>query len=346
MNMESSLFSDAHKFTPSAEQATLAAAALGSAALLWATKGREIAAVVAVAEETILPRISARMLSTAVKKDGLAIFKDGETQMVSGHAANTMPSMPTISPPKITEGVPPYGRSAADQAKFDLAESSRNAAYKAQERDEAVRAVASATRKQMEESGVVMRHPVTGQPLTANETHYSVYVDSLPRKTTLEFAEDGKLMPGIYRMNVEQFKALFAGGHRRERLMGNFEQALTALQRGGVEEVHVGGSFVTKKASPSDIDFIWNPHAKPFNREAVQSFDYGALLHHQSPALRNRGLQMMITPPENGTYKGMINFLAHERSSWPIRSRGMWRTGGTDIPKGLVEIDLRALPKS
>ncbi|MBS1998993.1 MAG: hypothetical protein JSS86_21855, partial [Cyanobacteria bacterium SZAS LIN-2] len=60
---------------------------------------------------------------------------------------------------------------------------------------------------------------------------------------------------------------------------------------------------------------------------------------------KNKGLQMMITPPENGTYKGMQNFFAHERMSWPMRRRGVWSTGGMNIPKGLVELDLKTLPK-
>ncbi|MBS1988979.1 MAG: hypothetical protein JSS83_00605 [Cyanobacteria bacterium SZAS LIN-3] len=331
--MESSLFGGPEKYSPSAEQAAVAAAVLGTAALVIATRGREIGAMATAVQETgWLPKFSGRLLSAAAKKDSNAIFMEAE-----GHVTST--AVKTES-----AGIP-FSRSAADQAKHEEADRMREIAYKASDRDAVAREKASATLKAMEERGETAMHPVTGQPLTPNERYYNAYIDALPRPKTVEFAEDGKLMPGIYRMSFQDFKAQFGIGERRERLLGNFEQALRALKVAGVEEVHVGGSFVTKKVAPHDIDFLWDVNGKPFDREVLRWHDYGALLQHDSGALKNKGLQMMITPPENGTYKGMQNFFAHERMSWPMRRRGVWSTGGMNIPKGLVELDLKTLPK-
>src|SRR5208283_3994407 len=98
-------------------------------------------------------------------------------------------------------------------------------------RDEAITEQARATRKALEANGEVLKHPVTGAPLTGNEQMYATY-----------------------------------------------EEALQCLNKAGVKEVHVGGSFVTKKPAPHDIDFMWNAYEKPYDRLALQNHDFGALL--------------------------------------------------------------------
>lgn len=184
----------------------------------------------------------------------------------------------------------------------------------------------------------MLTHPVTGQPLDSKHTMMSLYIDSLPRKSTLEFAANGHLVPGIYHMSWDEFKGQFGSNAKRTELLGEFERALKALQDAGVKEVHVGGSFVTKRDLPSDIDFAWNKHEQPFNAAVLQQFEQGALLQHNSGVLRSRGLQMLNTPPEGGTYKGLQYFLAHGHAEWEARLRGPWGFSGTTIPKGFVSI--------
>lgn len=236
-------------------------------------------------------------------------------------------------------------RSTEDIARSERAAASREKAYALQRLDSDVRARVSQQMAELEASATSMYHPISGMPLSRNEQMYSLYVDALPRKTALEFTQDGHLSPGIYRMNVEEFKAQFANGRQRKWLMDNFEQALQGLSSGSVKEVHVGGSFVTRKAHPNDIDFIWDTSAPTVNFSRLSSEYHGALLHHNSSLLRSDGLQMLITAPPGGTYKGMEYFLAHGRAEWQARRRGHWFTTGTDFPKGLVELDLTSMPK-
>ena len=148
-------------------------------------------------------------------------------------------------------------------------------------------------------------------------------------------------------MNIDDFKAQFGGNAQRNKLMGEFEQALKALKGANVQEVHVGGSFITKRDLPNDIDFAWNKHELPetFNAAALEQFRQGSLLQHNSGVLRGSGLQVLSEPPEGATYKWLQYFLAHGQPDWEARLGGAWGSTGIVIPKGIVAIDLTQMPK-
>lgn len=324
------------------DQSLLAAAAIGSAALLLATKGRSGAGMVHAMEESgVLPRLSAKFIAT-VEKQGATVMHS-ESHLAS--VGNSAPSVASDISPALGSPFKTYTRSAEQEARFAESARLRNAAYDAASRDSEVISQVQARREAIKASGEVIPHPVTGLPLSEVEVRNALYMKALPRKSALEFAEDGNLMPGLYRLSFADFKAQFGMGSRREMLLGNFEEVLQGLKAGGVKEVHVGGSFVTKKAAPNDIDFIWNKHESVYNRTAVANYDHGVLLSHDDRYLKSKGLQMMVNPPTDGTYSGMQHFFAHKRAEWPAYSRGNWRTTGTNIPTGLVELDLTSLPR-
>ena len=324
------------------DQSLLAVAAIGSAALLLATKGRSGAGMVHAMEESgVLPRLSAKFIAT-VEKQGATVMHS-ESHLAS--VANSAQSGASDISPALSSSLKPFTRSAEQEARSAESARLREAAYNAASRDSEVVSQVRATAEVIKASGEVIPHPVTGLPLSEVEVRNALYMKALPRRSALEFAEDGNLMPGLYRLSFADFKAQFGMGARRERLLGNFEEVLQGLRAGGVQEVHVGGSFVTKKAQPHDIDFIWNKHESVYDRTAVANFDHGILLSHDNGYLKSKGLQMMVNPPTDGTYSGMQHFFAHKRTEWPAYIRGGWRTTGTNIPTGLVELDLTSLPR-
>lgn len=69
------------------------------------------------------------------------------------------------------------------------------------------------------------------------------------------FKDTGKLPAGVYRCSFEQFSKRFGNNRYRRRFLRHFQVFLQDLKNRGGVEVFVGGSFVTCKALPSDIDF-------------------------------------------------------------------------------------------
>jgi len=74
----------------------------------------------------------------------------------------------------------------------------------------------------------------------------------------LEHDEDGDLPEGAHELSFEEFRARFAYNARRRALLAGFEWALGVLKRAGVRRVTVGGSFVTNREVPGDIDACWD----------------------------------------------------------------------------------------
>lgn len=203
-------------------------------------------------------------------------------------------------------------------------------------------------------------HPVSGRPLSKFEAEKVAYIDALETKTTPEFAEHGFLAPGIYRMSVEDFRTQFGGNKTRDKLMQNFDEVLRILRSADVKEAHVGGSFVSKKAEPQDLDFLWNKHEAHFNKRIISRHEKGILLEHDSLLLRFKGLQMLVDPEAGSTYKGMLYFMSHgpikklphtiRSSDLPVRVRDIFDEVRAEmqipvVPKGIIEIDLTKPPR-
>ncbi|MBC7999635.1 MAG: hypothetical protein IAF58_16910 [Leptolyngbya sp.] len=70
--------------------------------------------------------------------------------------------------------------------------------------------------------------------------------------------EDGTLPPGFWHSSVEEFLARFAFNRRRKRQANRLLEALALLKEAGVASVTIGGSFVSGKPQPSDIDLVWD----------------------------------------------------------------------------------------
>ena len=68
------------------------------------------------------------------------------------------------------------------------------------------------------------------------------------------FDERGYLPPGVYETNEAEFNRRFGFNSYRKQLLSGLNAALISLKQGGCERVYIGGSFITDKAEPGDID--------------------------------------------------------------------------------------------
>lgn len=163
-------------------------------------------------------------------------------------------------------------------------------------------------------------------------------------KQQLEFSASGRLMPGRYPMNFERFAQAFGEGEKRQQLLGDFLEHLHKLKAAGVNEVHVGGSFVSKKANPNDLDFMWNRLAPGVNQKALGSPESAALAKSNAPELTAKGLQAMVGPGEHSSYEAMKFFFTKQEIALPGRFKPNGKPDVLQIPNGLVELKLDKLP--
>lgn len=72
-----------------------------------------------------------------------------------------------------------------------------------------------------------------------------------------EFDENGNLPEGVHDATVEEVGARFAYNPPRQRLFDAFLEVMDILNECNSPEVHLDGSFITTKETPSDYDMCW-----------------------------------------------------------------------------------------
>jgi len=70
------------------------------------------------------------------------------------------------------------------------------------------------------------------------------------------FDRAGFLPPGMHRTSFPDFAARYASTPRRRALVGRLEVTFADLAAAGWSRVYVGGSFVSDKAKPGDVDVL------------------------------------------------------------------------------------------
>jgi hypothetical protein len=78
---------------------------------------------------------------------------------------------------------------------------------------------------------------------------FTVMNESIP-----PFDERGYLPPGTYETDEMEFNQRFGFNSYRQQLLIGLKAALVSLKQAGCERVYIGGSFITDKAEPGDID--------------------------------------------------------------------------------------------
>jgi hypothetical protein len=68
------------------------------------------------------------------------------------------------------------------------------------------------------------------------------------------FDERGYLPPGLYESDETTFNRQFGFNRYRQKLLSGLHLALISLKQAGCDRVYIGGSFVTDKEEPGDVD--------------------------------------------------------------------------------------------
>lgn len=74
------------------------------------------------------------------------------------------------------------------------------------------------------------------------------------------FDRNGNLPPGVYELrseDMERFEERFGWNSHRRRLLEGLRRAIKNMAAAGIGEIWIGGSFVTAKELPADIDGAW-----------------------------------------------------------------------------------------
>ena len=78
---------------------------------------------------------------------------------------------------------------------------------------------------------------------------------------------NGTLPPGVHKVTLEEVKAAFGrSSPRRVELMTALEECVRRARRAGIRRILLGGSFVTRKRKPRDIDVIFAVEDKYLDR--------------------------------------------------------------------------------
>ena len=93
--------------------------------------------------------------------------------------------------------------------------------------------------------------------------HDNNIVDSLPA-----FTGRGTLPPGIHTVTWREFQRRFGYNSRRRELIRGLRRACRWLRKAGCRSIFIGGSFVTSKPLPGDIDVCWSSSETDWRRLA------------------------------------------------------------------------------
>ncbi len=137
-----------------------------------------------------------------------------------------------------------------------------------------------------------------------------------------DFTAEGYLPPGVHKLTWPEFSQRFGFNQHRQGLLVDFQEVGGYVKNAGGQEMHVGGSFVTNKPHPKDIDAAWVN--KGVDAEAMPPF----LVQGKDTALWVNG-----------------DYYAADRDFPDIGNWGKaLQHTDTGVPKGVVSIDLATLP--
>jgi hypothetical protein len=81
---------------------------------------------------------------------------------------------------------------------------------------------------------------------------------SYPQVTGLaDYDEDGLMAPAVYHVDWSTFAARFGYTPRRRKQLAALLAALHLVKKAGGKRASIGGSFITAKVNPGDIDCRW-----------------------------------------------------------------------------------------
>ncbi len=86
------------------------------------------------------------------------------------------------------------------------------------------------------------------------------------KRSLLPFNSNGILKRGIHTITWEEFTKQYGYNEQRQKLLRGLLRGIRILQRVGCHAIYIGGSFVTTKKFPSDVDVVWESSDMSFER--------------------------------------------------------------------------------
>src|ERR1700754_1618633 len=86
------------------------------------------------------------------------------------------------------------------------------------------------------------------------------------KRSPLTFNSRGKLPYGIHSTSLAEFIKRFAYNPERRRLLRGLMRAIRLLRLAGCRAIYIGGSYVSSKQRPNDIDVVWESEGMDWDR--------------------------------------------------------------------------------
>lgn len=141
------------------------------------------------------------------------------------------------------------------------------------------------------------------------------------------FGPTGRLPPGVHPTTWLAFVERFGTSAQRREQLTKLEGALRLLRDAGGQRVFVGGSFVTAKSEPNDVDVAWDMGS--VDAEALDPifFDFE---DERAAQKRRFGAEFFPAQLVEGlTGRSFLRFFQSTRD---------------DEPVGIVVVDLKTIP--
>lgn len=137
----------------------------------------------------------------------------------------------------------------------------------------------------------------------------------------------GYLPPGEHEATLEEVEARFATNKRRKEIFEGLRYVVEKLRANGVQEMWLGGSYVTSRERPSDADLVFK--APPGVKTAGWG-DVTGMPTQRHVLKKARRVDLWKSPAPQPSKKG----------GWPpvIDIKDFFASDEDDHPKGLIKL--------
>ena len=142
------------------------------------------------------------------------------------------------------------------------------------------------------------------------------------------FDAGGNLPPGIFPASWDEIVTRYATNTRRRELTDGLLDALRSLKYAGCRTAYLDGSFVTAKELPADFDACWEIAGVDADRLDRELLDFSNRRAAQKARYGGELFPAEIAAEPAGTT--FLDYFQRDRD--------------TGQPKGMIAIDLEALP--
>ena len=130
------------------------------------------------------------------------------------------------------------------------------------------------------------------------------------------FTLTGLLPPGVHPTTWPVFVERFGASPHRQQQLSKLETALRLLRDAGCARVFVGGSFVTAKSEPNDVDVAWDVEGVDADAMDAIFFDFE---NERAAQKRRFGAEFFPAQLVEGpTGRSFVQFFQYTRDDEPV----------------------------